>query len=149
MLGLGCRAPASPHTSGHQQLLILPSPRAQVVLAGAAAFDGPSRAPSMAEAFTFGFARGWSNGTISSDRLSREFIMSATLEELKSTVSGLPAAERAELAHYLLCTLEAPDEGAIAEWLALAERRLDDVRAGRVVGIPADKVMESLRRPRL
>jgi putative addiction module component (TIGR02574 family) len=74
--------------------------------------------------------------------------MSATLEELKSTVSGLPASDRAELAHYLLRTLEAPDEGAAAEWLALAEQRMDDVRGGRVVGIPAEQVMESLRRPR-
>jgi len=73
--------------------------------------------------------------------------MSATLEELKSTVSGLPISERAELAHYLLRTLEAPDEGA-AEWLALAERRMNDVRAGRVVGIPSEQVLESLRRPR-
>ena len=74
--------------------------------------------------------------------------MIATLEELKSTVSGLPIPERAELAHYLLHTLEAPDEGAAAEWLALAERRMDEVRAGRVVGIPAEQVMQSLRRPR-
>ena len=74
--------------------------------------------------------------------------MSATLEELKSTVAGLPASERAELAHFLLRTLEAADEGAAAEWLALAEQRMNDVRAGRVVGIPAEQVMESLRRPR-
>ena len=75
-------------------------------------------------------------------------IMSATLEELKAVISGLPVSERAELAHHLLRTLEAPDEGAAAEWLALAERRMDDVRAGRVVGIPAEQVMDSLRRPR-
>ena len=74
--------------------------------------------------------------------------MSVTLEELKSTVSGLPMPERAELAHFLLRTLEAPDEGAAAEWLALAKQRMADVRAGRVVGIPAEQVMESLRRPR-
>jgi len=74
--------------------------------------------------------------------------MSTTLEELKSRVSGLPVPERAELVHYLLRTLEAPDEGAASEWLALTEQRMDDVRAGRVVGIPADQVMQSLRRPR-
>ena len=74
--------------------------------------------------------------------------MSATLEELKSTASGLPIPERAELAHYLLRTLEAADEGAAAEWLALAEQRMEDVRSGRVVGIPAEEVMQSLRRPR-
>jgi putative addiction module component (TIGR02574 family) len=74
--------------------------------------------------------------------------MSATLDELKATASALPLTERAELAHFLLHTLEAPDEGAADEWLALAERRMDDVRAGRVVGIPAEQVMQSLRRPR-
>ena len=74
--------------------------------------------------------------------------MSATLEELKSTVSGLPVPERAELAQYLLHTLESPDEGAAAEWLAVAEQRMSDVRSGRVVGIPAEQVLESLRRPR-
>ena len=74
--------------------------------------------------------------------------MSATLEELKTTVSGLPVPERAELAQYLLHTLESPDEGAAAEWLAVAEQRMSDVRSGRVVGIPAEQVLESLRRPR-
>jgi putative addiction module component (TIGR02574 family) len=61
---------------------------------------------------------------------------------------SLPVPERAELVHYLLHTLEPLDEGAASEWLALAEQRMNDVRAGRVVGIPADQVMQSLRRPR-
>ncbi len=39
-------------------------------------------------------------------------------------------------------------KGPPAEWLALAERRMDEVRAGRVVGMPAEQVMESLQRPR-
>jgi putative addiction module component (TIGR02574 family) len=100
------------------------------------------------QAFSFGFVRGKRGSRISRDRLATERIMSATLEQLKSTVSGLPVAERAELAYYLLHTLEAPDEGAAAEWLALAGKRMEDVHAGRVVGIPAEQVMESLRRPR-
>ena len=74
--------------------------------------------------------------------------MSAMLDELKTTVSGLPLSERAELAHYLLHTLESSDEGVEAEWLALANRRMEEVRAGQVTGIPAEQVMESLRRPR-
>jgi putative addiction module component (TIGR02574 family) len=102
----------------------------------------------VATALSFGCAQGWADGTIFNDRLFTEVIMSATLDELKSTVSGLPASERAELAHYLLHTLEPPDDGAAAEWLALAEQRMDDLRAGRVAGIPAEQVMESLRRPR-
>ena len=71
--------------------------------------------------------------------------MSPTLDEIKAKLSGLPAPERAELVHYLLHTLEPAEEGAAEEWLALAERRMTDVPAGRVVGIPAEQVMESLR----
>lgn len=74
--------------------------------------------------------------------------MSATLEELKSTVSGLPTPERAELAHYLLLTLEAPDDGAADDWLAVAERRVKEIQTGQVTGVPAEQVIESLRRPR-
>jgi putative addiction module component (TIGR02574 family) len=73
--------------------------------------------------------------------------MSATLEELKTTLVNLSVSDRAELAHYLLHTLEPADEGAAAEWLALAEQRMAEVRAGQVVGIAAEQVMESLRRP--
>ncbi len=71
--------------------------------------------------------------------------MSPSLEELKTTLSGLPMSTRAELAHYLLQTLEPVEEGAAAEWLALAEQRMAEVRAGRVAGIPAKQVLESLR----
>jgi putative addiction module component (TIGR02574 family) len=74
--------------------------------------------------------------------------MSPTLEEIKATLSGLPMPERAELAHFLLHTLEPAEEGAAAEWLALAERRIAEVRAGQVAGIPAELVLKSLRGPR-
>jgi putative addiction module component (TIGR02574 family) len=74
--------------------------------------------------------------------------MTVSLEELKTTASQLGSSERAELAHHLLRTLEPTEEGAAEEWLALAERRMADVRAGRVVGIPAEQVLESMRRPR-
>ena len=69
-----------------------------------------------------------------------------TILELKATLSALPLSERAELAQYLLHTLEPADPEAGAEWLALAERRMADVRAGKVVGIPAAQVMENLKR---
>ncbi len=74
--------------------------------------------------------------------------MSPSLEELKSTLSGLPPPARAELAQYLLRSLDPDEEGAAAEWLALAERRMAEVRAGQVVGIPAEQVLEKLRGPR-
>jgi putative addiction module component (TIGR02574 family) len=71
--------------------------------------------------------------------------MSASLEKLKSKLSGLPASERAELVEHLLLSLE--HEGPRAEWLALAESRMADVRAGRVVGIPAEEVLKNLLEP--
>ena len=73
--------------------------------------------------------------------------MTVSLELLKTTASGLPLPERAELAHHLLRTLDSQEDEAADEWLALAEQRMADVRAGRVVGIPAAQVLESLRRP--
>ena len=67
--------------------------------------------------------------------------MSPSLEQLKATLSSLPVTERAELAQYLLRSLDPEDEGAKAEWLALAEQRMDEVRAGQVVGVPAEEVL--------
>ena len=69
--------------------------------------------------------------------------MNASLEELKTVLSGLSVEERAELAQYLLRSLNGTDEaGARAEWLCLAEQRMAEVRAGSVAGIPAEEVLE-------
>ncbi len=72
--------------------------------------------------------------------------MSPSLEQLKVTVSGLSPAEKAELAQFLLHSLDPDEEGVSAEWLALAQQRMAEVRAGSVVGIPADEVLKSLSR---
>ncbi|MGH7173204.1 MAG: addiction module protein [Gemmataceae bacterium] len=74
--------------------------------------------------------------------------MNASLEELKVSLLALPAPERAELAHYLLHSLDDAEADAAGEWMALAQRRMDDVRAGKAVGIPAEQVLESLRERR-
>jgi putative addiction module component (TIGR02574 family) len=74
--------------------------------------------------------------------------MNPSLEELKASLIALPAPQRAELAHYLLHTLDDAEPDAEAEWLALAQRRMDDVRAGKTIGIPAEQVLESLREQR-
>ena len=73
--------------------------------------------------------------------------MSSFVEEIKTRLSSLPAAERAEVAQYLLRSLDAEEDGAKPEWLALAEQRMADVRAGRVIGIPAEDVLKSLMGP--
>ena len=72
--------------------------------------------------------------------------MVSSLEELKIAASNLPRPERAELAQYLLHTFDPAEEGADDEWLSMAIRRMEDVHAGLVTGIPAEEVMEGLRR---
>jgi putative addiction module component (TIGR02574 family) len=74
--------------------------------------------------------------------------MSLTSQELKNAISGLPADERAELVQFLLRSLDEDDEkGTRAEWLALAEQRMAEVRAGKVVGVPAQEVLKNLLLP--
>jgi putative addiction module component (TIGR02574 family) len=75
--------------------------------------------------------------------------MSPTLQELKAAAAALPTSARAELAQFLLHSLDEPNEEEVrAEWLALAEQRMADVRAGKVVGIPADQVVKGPLEPR-
>jgi putative addiction module component (TIGR02574 family) len=74
--------------------------------------------------------------------------MNPSLEELKTTLITLSIQQRAELAHYLLRSLDDAEPDAATEWLALAQQRMDDVRAGKVVGIPAEQVLQSLRERR-
>jgi putative addiction module component (TIGR02574 family) len=71
--------------------------------------------------------------------------MSLILQEIKNAAAGLPAGERAELVQFLLRSLDEQDEeGAQAAWLALAEQRMAEVRAGKIVGIPAEEVLKNL-----
>jgi putative addiction module component (TIGR02574 family) len=74
--------------------------------------------------------------------------MATTLDDLKSAASDLPVPERAELARYLLDSLDEGEQPAArADWLALAESRMAEVKAGSVVGIPADDVLRDLLEP--
>ncbi len=74
--------------------------------------------------------------------------MVMSLEQLKQAASDLPGPERAELADYLVRTLDDREAAAIkAEWVALAERRMADVKAGKVAGIPAAEVLNNLLTP--
>lgn len=75
--------------------------------------------------------------------------MSLTLQEVKNGAAGLPASERAELVQFLLRSLDEPDESQVRdEWLALAEERMSEARAGRIAGVPADEVLKTLLEPR-
>ena len=73
--------------------------------------------------------------------------MSPAIENLKSQVDALTEDERAELVEYLLSSLdfepeEFPDEQA---WRQEMLRRIEEMRSGRVQGIPAEEVIAKMR----
>jgi putative addiction module component (TIGR02574 family) len=71
--------------------------------------------------------------------------MTLTLQELKDASSGLAAPERAELAHFLLRSLEPEEEGWAEAWREELGRRLQEIRSGQIVGVPAEDVLARLR----
>jgi putative addiction module component (TIGR02574 family) len=71
--------------------------------------------------------------------------MTEAVEQLKSQASALSAPERAELAYFLICSLEPEEEGAQDAWRAEIARRVAEIRNGSAVGRPADEVLAELR----
>lgn len=72
--------------------------------------------------------------------------MSETEKDLETAALLLPTDARARLAERLLASLEPESEGDLeAIWQREAERRLDELESGQVVGIPADQVFSEAR----
>jgi putative addiction module component (TIGR02574 family) len=71
--------------------------------------------------------------------------MTEAVEQLKSQVSILSAAERADLAYFLLTTLEPEEEGIEDAWKKEIARRVTEIRSGQVIGRPIDEVLAELR----
>lgn len=72
--------------------------------------------------------------------------MTETAEKLKSALSHLSVQEHAEIAHFLLHSLdEGTDADAEAAWDDELARRAEDIKSGQAVGEPADKVFAELR----
>jgi putative addiction module component (TIGR02574 family) len=68
-------------------------------------------------------------------------------EKLKARLSQLSMQERAELAHFLIHSLdEGVDADAEAAWDVELVRRMEEIRSGKTVGEPADKVFAELRK---
>lgn len=65
--------------------------------------------------------------------------------EIIQEAASLPVEERAIIVDSLLRSLNTPDPEIEREWIAVAHRRLDDLRSGRVKGIPGEEVFASLR----
>ena len=71
--------------------------------------------------------------------------MTAAVEQLKCQASALSADERADLASFLLESLE-PDAAVDEAWRAEIARRVTAIRSGEAIGRPLDEVLAELRR---
>lgn len=71
--------------------------------------------------------------------------MTEAVQQLKSQASALSSAERADLAYYLLISLEPDEEGAEEAWRTEIARRVAEIRSGQAVGRPIDDVLAELR----
>jgi putative addiction module component (TIGR02574 family) len=71
--------------------------------------------------------------------------MTEAVEQLKSQASTLSAPERAELAYFLISSLEPEEDGVQNAWRAEIARRVAEIRDGSALGRPADEVLAELR----
>jgi len=69
-----------------------------------------------------------------------------SVKELLAEAISLPVEERAVLVDTLLRSLNPAEEGLDQEWIAEAERRLDELRSGKVATILADDVFAEIRK---
>jgi putative addiction module component (TIGR02574 family) len=73
--------------------------------------------------------------------------MSEIAEKIKNDLSQLSARERAELAHYLIQSLDDDvDDDAEAAWDVELARRAEEIDNGTAIGEPAATVFAELRR---
>ena len=72
--------------------------------------------------------------------------MARLARELESQVLKLSRKERACLTQRLISSLDQEvDADAEQLWLAEAERRLADLKSGKVAAIPAERVLKKVR----
>jgi putative addiction module component (TIGR02574 family) len=72
--------------------------------------------------------------------------MNTTAEKLQSELAVLSETDRAELAHFLIQSLHTEAEtDAERAWDIELEQRGQQIRSGRAIGEPAEKVFSELR----
>jgi putative addiction module component (TIGR02574 family) len=75
--------------------------------------------------------------------------MSEATTQLIPTLLALPVEERLEVIDALVSSLPSPPskfEEGTPEFDAMLQRRLEDLESGRVKGVPAEEVLERLRK---
>jgi putative addiction module component (TIGR02574 family) len=63
-----------------------------------------------------------------------------TTKELIAEAVSLPVEERAIVADSILRSLNAPESDVDRKWVAVAQRRLAELRSGQVKPIPGEQV---------
>jgi len=72
--------------------------------------------------------------------------MSGSIEDVKSELLQLPTDQRAELAHFLIQSLDEGTEADVeAAWDAELARRMGEIDRGEAHGEPAETVFARLR----
>jgi putative addiction module component (TIGR02574 family) len=66
--------------------------------------------------------------------------------EIIHEAESLPVEERAVVVDSLLRSLNPPDPEIDMKWAAVAKRRLEELRSGRVKPIPGDEVFARIRK---
>ncbi len=66
--------------------------------------------------------------------------------DLIAEAASLPVEERALLVESLLQSLNAPEPDLDGEWGTVAQRRLEELRSGRIAAVPGEAVFERLMR---
>lgn len=70
-----------------------------------------------------------------------------TVQEMKRELAALTEQERADLAFFLIESLDPQvDLDAQAAWDAELDRRATEIRSGRAIGKPAEQVFSDLRK---
>ena len=67
-------------------------------------------------------------------------------KELIAEVISLPVEERAIVVDSILRSFNPPEDKLDRQWISEAERRLDELRTGRVKAIAGDQVFAQIRK---
>lgn len=70
----------------------------------------------------------------------------ADAEQIMEQAASLPLEERALLVDRLLRTLNPSDAAVDRKWADLAQRRLDEIRQGRVTPVPIEEALDKAAR---
>ena len=68
-----------------------------------------------------------------------------SIAEIIHEAESLPVEERTVVVDSLLRSLNPPDPEIDRKWAAVAKRRLEELRSGRVKPVPADDVFARIR----